>query len=332
MMNRFNAFRIDSDNGAVRGSIVDLALEDLSPGDVVIRTAYAGVNYKDALATTDEGKIIRRFPRIGGIDMSGVVETSGDPRFRRGDQVLVHSRGLGVEHDGGFSEYVRVPADWVVPLPEGLALVDAAALGVAGYTAALAIHFLEENGVHPQIGPILVTGATGGVATMAIDMLAAKGYSVTALTGKTSAAERLKALGAVDVLTAAEVVDSGKPLDKPRWAGAVDSVGGEQLGRVLRGMQPNGVVTSFGNAGGNEFSGNVLPFILRGVRLIGVSIPATLALQKAVWARLSTDLKPRHLSENTSTIALDALPAFIQVMLAGGSQGRTIVQLDQRKP
>ena len=332
MTNRFNAFRINSDNGAVHGSIVELGLQDLSPGDVVIRTACAGVNYKDALATTDEGKIIRRFPRIGGIDMSGVVETSADSRFRPGDQVIAHSRGLGVEHDGAFSEYVRVPGDWVVPLPEGLTLVDAAALGVAGYTAALAIHFLEQNGVLPASGPILVTGATGGVASMAIDMLAAKGYAVTALSAKTSAAERLKALGAAEVLTNADLADSGKPLDKPRWAGAVDSVGGEQLGRVLRSIQPNGVVASFGNAGGNEFSGNVLPFILRGVRLVGVSIPATLALQTAVWARLSTDLKPRHLSESTTAISLDALPDFIRVMLAGGSQGRTIVKFDRQKP
>jgi acrylyl-CoA reductase (NADPH) len=310
----------------VSGGVVEMKVADLSPGNVLVRVAFAGVNYKDALAATSHGKVIRNFPRVGGLDFSGTVMASDDPRFGVGDEVLAHSRGLGVDHDGGFASFARVPADSLLPLPQGLTLRDAAAIGVAGYSAALCIHQLEAQGLDPGKGPVLINGASGAVAGHAIDMLSSLGYSVTALSRKSAARERLLALGAKEVLEA--VLDGGKPLEKAQWAGAIDSVGGKALDALLRSTQPLGVVVAIGNAGGNALSTNVLPFILRGVRLVGVSVMTLIGLQQQLWSRLSSDLKPLRFIAQTRTISLTELPAHLESVLAGTSDGRVIVTLE----
>ena len=309
----------------VSGAVVDMKVADLSPGNVLVRVAFAGINYKDALAATTHGKVIRHFPRVGGLDFSGVVVASVDPRFQAGAEVVAHSRGLGVDHDGGFATFARLPAESVLPLPAGLSLRDAAAIGVAGYSAALCIHQLEAQGLQVAKGPVAVNGASGAVGGHAIDMLSRLGYTVHALSRKTGAKERLTALGAAQVLAAHE--DSGKPLEKSFWAGAIDSVGGAALDSLLRATQPLGVVVSIGNAGGNALNTNVLPFILRGVRLVGVSVMTLIALQEHLWERLSSDLKPVRLIAQTRTMTLDELPIHLESVLAGTSDGRVIVAL-----
>jgi NADPH2:quinone reductase len=327
-MPTFNALRLFSEDGRVLGRVVEMALEELSAGDVVIRTAYSSVNYKDALAATGAGKIIRQFPRVGGIDATGVVESSSDPRFRAGEEVICTSYEFGVGHDGGFAQYCRVPADWVVPLPSRLTLREAAALGVAGYTAGLAVELLELNGMAPRNGKVLVNGATGGVATLAIDMLSKLGYHVVAVTGKTDAHGFLKELGAAEVLPRDKLDLGSRPLEKATWAAAFDSVGGEQLAWLTRTMQPEGLIASFGNAGGIELKTTVLPFILRGVRLIGVNSGETpMPLRRKIWGRLASDLKPRRLAAIAHDITLESLPAYFDKMLKGQIRGRAVVRL-----
>ena len=326
-MQRFHALRIFSEDGRVGGRVVEMALDELSPGDVVFRSAYSSVNYKDALAATGTGKIIRSFPRVGGIDATGVVESSSDPRFHAGEEVICTSYELGVSHDGGFAQYCRVPADWVVPLPKGLTLREAAALGVAGYTAGLAVELLELNGMTPNNGKVLVNGATGGVATLAIDMLSKLGYHVVAVTGKDEEHGFLKELGAAEVLSRQKLDLGSRPLEKATWAAAFDSVGGEQLAWLTRTMQPEGLIASFGNAGGIEFKTTVLPFILRGVRLIGVNSGETpMPLRRKIWGRLASDLKPRRLDAIAHDITLEALPAYFDKMLKGQIRGRAVVR------
>ena len=328
-MGPFKAFRIYSDGDKVAGRVVEAALDDLSPGEVVFRTAYSSVNYKDALAGTGTGgKIIRKYPLTGGIDAAGTVVSSSDSRFREGDEVICTSYDMGVAHDGGFSEYCRVPADWVVPLPQGLTVFEAMALGTAGYTAGLAVELLELNGLSPQSGKVLVNGATGGVATLAIDMLARNGYNVTALTGKESEEPFLKSIGAREVLFRRSTDLGKRPLEKVLWAAAFDSVGGEQLAWLTRTMQTHGLIASFGNAGGIELNTTVLPFILRGVRLIGVDSAYTpMQLRRKIWSRLAADLKPRHLDSIAYTIRLEDLPAQFEKMLKGQARGRAVVDL-----
>jgi len=327
-MEKFSALRIFNDGGTVAVRVAGLTLEELSPGEVVFRNSYASVNYKDALAATGAGKIIRSFPRVGGIDAAGVVESSFDPRFHAGEEVICTSYELGVSHDGGYAQYCRVPADWVVPLPAGLTLFEAAALGVAGYTAGLAIELLELNGMAPKSGKVLVNGATGGVATLAIDMLAKLGYHVVAVTGKDGEHGFLKELGAAEVLSRHTLEMVNRPLEKATWAAAFDSVGGEQLAWLTRTMQPEGLIASFGNAGGIEFRTTVLPFILRGVRLIGVNSGETpMPLRRKIWGRLATDLKPRHLARIAHEIKLGELPGYFQKMLKGEIRGRAVVKL-----
>jgi NADPH2:quinone reductase len=328
-MDRFKAFRIFNEGGRTAGRVVELGLDDLSPGEVVFRTHASSVNYKDALAATGTGgRIIREFPRIGGIDATGVVTASNDPRFGPGDEVICTSYEFGVGHDGGWSQFCRVPADWVVPLPRGLTLFEAAALGVAGYTAGLAVELLELNGMAPGRGKVLVTGATGGVSTLAIDMLSALGYHVVALTGKAGEAAFLRELGAKEVLERQKLETGARPLEKGLWAAAFDAVGGAQLGWLTRTMQPEGLIASYGNAGGIEFTTTVLPFILRGVRLIGVNSGDTpMPLRRRVWGRLATDLKPAHLAGIAHTIGLEDLPDYFQRMLNGGIRGRAVVSM-----
>ena len=328
-MQRFRAYRIFNENGKVHSRLVETTLNELDAGEVVLKAAYSSVNYKDALAATGVGKVIRRFPCIGGIDVSGVVISSTDSRFKKGDEIIVTSYDLGVSHDGGYADYARVPAAWVVPLPKGLSLFDAMAIGTAGYTAALAIHIMEQNDLKPANGKVAVNGATGGVASIGIDMLAKLGYQVVAITGKDGEHDYLKKLGATEVLSRHKLEMGTRPLEKALWAGALDSVGGEQLAWLIRTMQQNGVIGSFGNAGGIELHTTVLPFILRGVRLLGVdSANTAMPLRRTIWARLAGDLRPRHLAEIAGTVSLDQLPGVFEKMLRAQARGRTVVKIN----
>jgi len=327
-MESFRAYRVYSEDSKVAGRLTEMALEQLSPGEVVFKTACSSVNYKDALAATGAGgRIIRTYPRIPGIDATGTVISSTDSRFKAGDEVICTSYEFGVGHDGGYSQVCRVPADWVVPLPKGLTLHEAAALGVAGYTAGLAVELLELNGMAPGKGSVLVNGATGGVATLAIDMLARLGYRVVAVTGKDAEHGFLKTLGASEVLSRHKLEPGSRPLEKAQWAAAFDSVGGESLAWLIRTMQPEGLIASFGNAGGIEFKSTVLPFILRGVRLIGVNSGETpMPLRSKIWGRLASDLKPRHLGDIAHEIRLEDLPGYFERMLKGQIRGRAVVR------
>lgn len=331
-MKSFDAYRIFEENGKSVGKLVQLSVDELDAGEVVIRTHYSGVNYKDALAATGAGKVIRRFPCVGGVDVSGVVESSSDTRFIAGDQVLVTSYDMGVAHDGGFAEYVRVPADWVVPLPSGLTLFDSMVLGTAGFTAALAIHRLEQNELTPAKGKVIVTGATGGVGSLAVRMLSQLGYHVVALTSKAAEAEYLHGLGAKEVLLRSDVdFTSKRPLEKALWAGALDAVGGETLAWLARTVQQDGAIASFGNAGGAELHTTVFPFILRGVKLLGVDSAATpMPLRKQMWLRLASDLHVDDLDKIAHRISLAQLPQVCTTLIEGTSRGRYVVDFTSK--
>ena len=328
-MDAFRAYRIYEQDGEVQGRLETTEIDTLSPGDVVIRAVWSDVNYKDALAGSGKGKILKRFPLIGGIDVAGQVYSSVDPRFKEGDPVLVAGCGLSEDHDGGYAEYVRVPGDWVVPLPDGLSLRESMALGTAGFTAGIAVDRMEHNGQHADGGPVLVNGATGGVGGFAIDMLAGRGYQVTAFTGKHDADAYLKSLGAADICYRGEVEMSTRPLDKALWGGAVDSVGGEELGWLTRTTMPAGNIASIGLAGGIALNTTVLPFILRGVNLLGInSVYISTDIRDRVWRRLGTDLRPRHFDRIvTRTVDLDSLPDVFDDYVAGKNTGRTLVKI-----
>lgn len=271
---------------------------------------------------------MRRFPCIAGVDAAGVVVSSRDVRFKAGDEVLVTGYEMGVAHDGGFAEYVRVPAEWVVPLPAALTLFDAMAVGTAGFTAALAIHRLEHNGLSPDKGRVIVTGATGGVGSLAIQMLAQRGYQVVAMTGKAAEHAYLKHLGASEILPRDELEMELRPLEKAQWAGALDAVGGKTLAWLTRTMQQNGVIASFGNAGGVELHTTVFPFILRGIALLGIDSAATaMALRQEIWQRLAGDLRPRLLGEIAHEISFAELPQVFPSLLQGRSRGRVVVRI-----
>jgi putative YhdH/YhfP family quinone oxidoreductase len=325
----FRAYRIFEENGSVSARFVQLDITDLDPGEVLIRVHYSGLNFKDALAATGAGKIIRRFPCVGGIDASGIVESSADARFNPGDAVLVTGYDMGVAHDGGFAEFLRVPADWVVPLPAGLSLFDAMALGTAGFTAALAIHRLEQNELSPERGKVIVTGASGGVSGLAIQMLNQLGYFVVALTSREGQADYLKSLGAQDVLLLSDIdLGSTRPLEKGLWAGALDAAGGSVLGWLTRSMQQNGVIASFGNTAGAVVETTVFPFILRGVRLLGVDSAATpMPLRRQLWQRLAGELFPKRLGLVTHEADWAQLPPLLQAMVQHRSSGRTVLRL-----
>lgn len=329
MTEHFTAYRIHDNDGKITAGFEQLTLKDLGPGEVVIRAHYSSINYKDALAATGVGKILRKSPLIGGIDVAGEVLSSDDARFKPGDAVLVTGSGLGEAHDGGYSEIARLPADWVVPLPAGLDYKSAMILGTAGFTAALAIHKMEHNGQRPDQGPMAVTGATGGVGSFAIDMLAGLGYEVTALTGKADEADYLKTLGAHEVLLRADVDYGKRPLEKTRWAGAVDNVGGEALTWLTRTVGWWGNIASIGNAASAELNTTVYPFILRGVSLIGINSMATpMPLRREVWDRLASDLKPRHLDLiSNPEVPFQDLPGQFQPMIDNKTRGRTVVRI-----
>jgi acrylyl-CoA reductase (NADPH) len=328
-MNRFRAYRIHSEGGKVAARFEELTLEDLAPGEVVIRVSHSGINYKDALAATGAGKILRRYPLVGGIDLAGVVESSSDPRFRSGEGVLVTGCGLSETHDGGYAQFARVPADWVIPMPQGLDAATAMAIGTAGFTAALAIHRMEQNGQQPGGGPIAVTGASGGVGSVAIDMLSSRGYRVVAVSGKRDASAYLKELGASEVLLRADLDFGSRPLETARFAGAIDNLGGETLTWLTRTVDFWGNIASIGLAAGPELKTTVMPFILRGVALLGINSSATRREWRlAVWQRIATDLRPRHLARIvTRTIDFDELPGAFPAYLEGRVTGRTVVRI-----
>ena len=324
----FRACRIRNDSGTVTAGIENMTLDQLSPGAVVIRVHYSSVNYKDALAATGRGKILRSFPLNGGIDAAGVVVSSENKLFSPGDEVLVTGCGLGESHDGGYSEFVRVPADWVVPLPEGLSLFDAMALGTAGFTAALAIDRLEQNGQQPGQGAMVVTGASGGVGSVAIDLLSTRGYEVVAMTRKKDATAYLEGLGAASVSDYDDLI-SDKPLQSAQWGGAVDSVGGKVLAGLISSTRPWGNIASIGMAGGSECHATVMPFILRGVSVLGItSANCPMERRLRVWQRLVSDLQPGHLQQIvTGEIGLDDLSAVFERLLQGEHRGRFVVTM-----
>jgi len=329
-MESFRAFRIHSDDGRkVKARLESIRLDDLCAGDVVIRGAYSSINYKDALAATGAGRILRKFPLVGGVDIAGTVVSSADDRIDEGDQVVVTGCGLSETHDGGFAEYARVNGDWVTRLPEGLDLRAAMGIGTAGFTAALAIHRMEQNDQRPEHGPVAVDGATGGVGSMAVDMLAGRGYSVTAITSKTNADEYLRTLGADQILNLKELELGSKPLEKALWAGAIDNLGGEFLGWLTRTMKPHGNIASIGLAAGVELSTTVMPFILRGINLLGInSVDVPRQLRLEVWDRIAGDLRPPHLEQIANReVTLEHLPEYFQDYIDGQVIGRTIVRL-----
>jgi NADPH2:quinone reductase len=328
-MDKFRAYRIDEKDGKIVADYQDLTLDDLSEGNVVIKVSHSTINYKDALAATGAGKILRRYPLNGGIDLAGTVVSSEDTEIPAGTAVLVNGCGLSETVDGGYSEYARVDSNGVVPIPAGMTAAQAMQIGTAGYTAALAIHRMEQNGQLPENGPIVVTGATGGVGSIAIDMLAGRGYDVVAVTGKADEEDYLKRLGASRILLRDDIDFGKRPMEKAQWAGAIDNLGGDYLTWLTRTMDYGGNIASIGLAASHELKTTVLPFILRAVCLLGInSVDTPRALRLAVWSRIGGDLKPQHLDTiGHRTIAFDDLADAFQAYLDGSVTGRTVVAI-----
>lgn len=328
-MATLKAFRIFNEDGKVASRFVDMQVDELDAGELLVKVEYSSVNFKDALAATGAGKIIRRFPCVGGIDLAGTVVESSDPRFSKGAAVIATSYDIGVSHDGGYAQYARVPAAWAVPMPEQLDAFGAMALGTAGFTAGLAVERMEHEGLQPGNGPVIVSGATGGVGSIAVDILAGAGYRVVAFTGKESESAYLKELGAAEVMPAASV-DLGKikPLDKATWSGAVDNVGGDVLAWMASTMQVGGALASVGLAASHTLNTTVMPFILRGVSLLGIdSVNAPMPVREKVWKRLATDLKPRHLDRIATTIDFNDLPQAFERVMKRQVRGRMVVRI-----
>jgi acrylyl-CoA reductase (NADPH) len=325
---QFQSFRIHNDATGYRSGVEQISLDDLAPGEVVIRTAYSSVNYKDALAGTGQGRILRKFPLVGGIDVAGHVEASTDPKFREGDEVLVTGCGLSETRDGGYGEYARLESQWVIPLPQGLSLRESMILGTAGFTAALALYRMKDNRQTPELGPLAVTGATGGVGSLAVDIFSRAGFEVHAISGKADRADYLKAIGATEVL-GRDALATTRPMESARFGGGLDNVGGTMLASLLAQTAPYGNVASAGLAATAELPMTVMPFIIRGVSLVGVASAGTARnIREAVWQHLATDWKPRHLDRIcTREIRLAELPDVFATMLSGGSIGRTLVAL-----
>jgi acrylyl-CoA reductase (NADPH) len=324
------AEKVDAPDGAARveRGVRDFPATDLPPGEVEVRVGWSSVNYKDGLATRADGKVARISPIIPGIDLAGRVVASSDAGIPVGTSVVAHGYDLGVARHGGYSEYQRVPAGWVVPLADGLTERDAMAIGTAGFTAAMSVVSLEERGLKPGDGPVLVTGASGGVGGTALAILADLGYEVWAATGKPDEADRLRGLGAAGILTRDEVTAEGKPLESERWAGAVDAVGAATLPYVLRTLRTGAAVAASGNASGPKLDTTVFPFILRGVALLGMD-SAQLAIdrRRAIWDRLATDLRPRSLGEHVTEVELETLDDALDAILAGEARGRWVVRV-----
>lgn len=324
----FQAFRIHNDASGYRSGLDEISIDDLAPGEIVIKTAYSSVNYKDALAGTGEGKILRSFPLVGGIDVAGHVVASDAIGFREGDAVLVTGCGLSETRDGGYSEYARIEAQWAIPLPAGLSLRESMILGTAGFTAALALLRMEENRQAPALGPLAVTGATGGVGSLAVDIFSRAGYEVHAISGKAEQAAYLRSIGAAEVL-GREALAEARPLENARFGGGLDNVGGAMLASLLARTRPYGNVASAGLAASADLPTTVMPFIIRGVSLLGVASAGTARdLREQVWEHLASDWKPAHLDAIcTREVTLAELPQVFAGMLAGGSLGRTLVRV-----
>lgn len=329
MVEKFKAFVVDQDdNGIVSNSYKELTKDDLPEGDVLIKVHYSGINYKDALATQDHNKIVKQYPMVPGIDLAGTIEETNAPGFEVGDKVIVTSYDLGVSHYGGFSEYARVKSEWVIELPEDLTLEEAMIYGTAGYTAGLAIEQLEKSGMSIEGKEVLVRGATGGVGTISLLMLNNLGYDVIASTGRDDAEEKLKKLGAKEVIGRLPE-DNSKPLEKRTWQAAIDPVGGENLPYIVKRLDNNGSVALIGMTGGNNFETTVFPFILRGASIIGIdSVFTPIKLRKRVWRRLAKDLKPQQLHDIKHVISFDEIPKAINQVINHNNTGRIVIDFN----
>ncbi len=329
-MERFRAYRIDQEDGKIVAGFKELSLDDLTEGNVVVRVSHSTINYKDALAATGAGKILRRYPLNGGIDLAGVVVSSEDTDFQPGTEVLVNGCGLSETVDGGYSEYARVDSKSLVMIPDGMTAVEVMQIGTAGYTAALAIHRMEQNGQSPEQGPVVVTGATGGVGSVAIDMLSARGYEVVALTGKGSEEAYLRKIGASQIILRDDLDLGKRPMEKALWAGAIDNLGGDYLTWLTRTVDYGGNIASIGLAASISLQTTVLPFILRAVCLLGInSVDTPRELRQAVWGRIGSDLKPQHLDTiGQRMISFDELPDAFQGYIDGTIKGRTVVEIE----
>lgn len=328
-MTDFCAFRIHNDDQGYRAAVQPMTTDDLSPGEVLVRVAYSSVNFKDALAGTGKGKILRSFPLNGGIDVAGHVVASTDPAFREGDAVLCTGCGLSETRDGGFAEFVRLPSAWAIALPTGLDVREAMALGTAGFTAALSLLRMLDNRQTPSQGPIAITGATGGVGMLAIDIFTRAGFEVHAISGKADRFDALKAVGATQCIDRHDLAFSGKPMDSARFGGALDNVGGEMLAGLLPLIAPYGNIASCGLAASPNLPTTVMPFIIRGVSLLGIASAGTSRdLREVIWQHLASDWKPAHLASIvTREVNLDTLASVFDGMLAGDSFGRTVVRV-----
>ncbi|ALN91693.1 MULTISPECIES: YhdH/YhfP family quinone oxidoreductase [Lysobacter] len=322
----FNAFRIHNDDAGYRAGVEAIGIDDLAPGEVVIKTAYSSINFKDALAGTGEGKILRKFPLVGGIDVAGHVVASSDGKFKEGDAVLVTGCGLSETRDGGYSEYARLQAQWVVPLPSGLSLRESMVLGTAGFTAALALHRMLDNRQTPEHGPLAVSGATGGVGSLALDIFSRAGFEVHAISGKPEQTDYLKSIGAHQVF-GRDALQTQRPMESARFGGGLDNVGGPMLASLLAQTAPYGNVATAGLAATHALETTVMPFIIRGVSLLGVASAGTArAIRDEIWQRLGSQWKPAHLDRIcTREVGLAQLAQVFPAMLAGGSLGRTLV-------
>ncbi len=328
-MSTFKAYRTFEENKIVSSRFVNMSVDELDPGDVVIRTKYSTINYKDALSYNGTGRIMRKFPTNAGIDIAGTVETSSDHRFKAGDKVIVTGYDFGVAHDGGYAEYVRAPADWVVRRPESMTAFDAMTLGTAGYTAALAIALMEHNGLKPDSGPVAVTGATGGVGSVAVEVLGKLGYHVVAITGKADEVDYLKGIGAKEVLLRQSIdLARIKPLERATFAGAIDNLGGDILAWLLASSRIGGTVAAVGLAADYKLSTSVMPFILRGVHLLGVDSANTpMPLRQKTWNKLALEWRPDRVHDQVRTIDFDELPTHFDAYIKGMVRGRTVVRI-----
>jgi len=328
-MEKFRAYRINEQDGKVVAGFEEIGIDDLTEGNVVIKVSHSTINYKDALAATGAGKILRRYPLVGGIDLAGTVVSSDDAELAVGDAVLVNGCGLSETIDGGYAEYARIDSASIVPVPDGMTAVETMQIGTAGYTAALAVHRMEQNGQLPENGPIVVNGATGGVGSIAIDMLSGRGYEVVAVTGKEEQSDYLKSIGASQVLIRDQMDLGKRPMEKALCAGAIDNLGGEHLTWLTRTVGYGGNIASIGLAAGFKLETTVMPFILRAVCLLGInSVDTPRDLRLRVWQRIGTDLKPRHLDKiGHKTVTFDELPGQFQAYVDGAITGRIVVEI-----
>lgn len=334
-MQHFKAYRVHTIDGKPVCRFEKLTLDDLDPGAVVIKTAYSAVTYKDAMAARGVGKNVRTDrPCVTGVDLSGEVVSSADPRFREGDKVVVTNYKLGVQQDGAYAEYARVPGDWIVPLPAGLSLYEAMALGTSGLTAALAVDRMERNGLTPDRGGVAITGATGGVGSLAVDMFAGRGYDVTAITGKSDQASFLKEIGAKTIMSRQELFADKSPLAPMLWAGALDNVGGEYLDRVAARLHPHGMIAVAGMAVGVDVTTTVLPLVLRSIDILGINVSRQLAMKerRQLWERMANDLKPRHISIVARPIPFEELDVAMDRFFNVTTLGRVVVEVGEKAP